>query len=638
MNTQIIFVDCFDTLVHRREHPYQIINRWAKCLSRLYPAASSESIEKKRFLLMKSKEIEKNGVYGLYKELASILFAQNTEVDKLQFAKDARELEIWCEISTLYKNKKICDFLRRKSKKIPIYCLTDFHFSSEDMKLILDRVGIDFLSGVYSSASYGATKHEGDLYRRVTDLLNVRPSNCVMIGDNKLSDVRNARNAGFRTCYRPHLLHQYKLKIQNKLHYSHKVNSLDRIGKEIWRNSDCYEEYTIVFFIFCSRLYKAVKERNKQKIIFLAREGYFLKKCFEIYQQMCVPVNERIKTDYLMCSRRAIHSVQEDKCKTGFFTNISVKNFFRSIGFMADEAEIICKELLNDIDTVIADFPDSEEAREINSNPKLVKIIKDRFQENQAAFRKYVLEKADSDNMILVDVGWIGRMQQGVSVLFPQIETVGYYLGIYQNLFEEPYVERHGLIFHKDEKESRFFNIFRANIQFYEQLLAAPHGSACFYRFDGDERVKVVQEWDEREEGLYRTVIQNVQSDIEVRFSCLCTRLLSDVACDVYADSDINRKLAQVMLRSALIQSEKRLCFMKRCVSGFSQNFQQQTTGMVFRTDEVQLKMIDVVRHPDRYVRYAAKLGIVFEKKGFGAIGRFMMKVFYFYTRSVCRL
>ena len=52
----------------------------------------------------------------------------------------------------------------------------------------------------------------------------------------------------------------------------------------------------------------------------------FLKKCFETYQRFCIPVNKRLETAYLKCSRRAIHSVQQDKCLPGFFKTMEETN------------------------------------------------------------------------------------------------------------------------------------------------------------------------------------------------------------------------------------------------------------------------------------------------------------------------
>ena len=155
---------------------------------------------------------------------------------------------------------------------------------------------------------------------------------------------------------------------------------------------------------------------------------------------------------------------------------------------------------------------------------------------------------------------------------------------------------------------------------------------------DKEGNVRVVQEWDVKEELLYKTVISDVQDKIRVKFTSLCTRLLDDINCDVYEYNKINKQLALIMLRSVLIQSEKRLDFMERCVEGFSQNFQQAMTGMNFSAKGVKINAAELILHPDRYVRYAAKIGHVLKKKKLGFLGLVFMKMYYYYTRLACRI
>ncbi len=642
MIKKIVLVDCFDTLIHRREHPYEIVKRWAVCMNKLYPKVQAERIERDRFALMKSIKIDKAGIYLIYKEIAAKYFTEGLINSVDEFVRDSRKIEIYSEISSAYSDKKLLKHLKSLVKDgTEVCCVTDFHFSSEDMEEILNKVGINFLTKIFSSADYGATKHEGGLYKYILDELEIPARECVMIGDNYISDIKNARNIGINTIYLPHLIHQWRLKAIHKMGIQTRVHSLRNIGKEYWKDNSNYEEYSILFFTFCSRLYAKTSKTGSKKIVFLAREGYFLKILFDIYQEYCIPLDARMETQYFLCSRRAIHSVQKDKCKTDFFGDISVGNYFKSIGFSVDEInEILSETGINDDACVISDFPNSEEAKIINTNKKIVDAVQMRIASNNKAFEEYAKRFFEREEVNIVDVGWIGRMQQGISIFFPHLKTTGFYLGIYQNLFEEPFVERQGLIFNKDVKgnESAFFNIFRANIQFYEQLLGAPHGSACFYSLDSEGNVKVVQEWDAKEEWLYKTIISEVQDRIRIKFTSLCTRLLDDINCDVYEYNKINKQLALTMLRSTLIQSEKRLDFMDSCVEGFSQNFQQAMTGINFSARGVKINAVEIVFHPDRYVRYVAKIGHILKKKKLGFLGLVFMRLYYYYTRLACRI
>ncbi len=338
-----------------------------------------------------------------------------------------------------------------------------------------------------------------------------------------------------------------------------------------------------------------------------------------------------MKTDYLKCSRRAIHSVQREKCSPDFFQDISLENYFRSIGFSSREIQKL--PLPYDLKKVIEHFPKSEEAGYVTANQEIQDLMERRFQENQKAFLQYVQEKIDGEFLYLVDVGWLGRMQQGIDGLFPNITTVGYYIGIYDNLLEPPEVERNGLIFHKTTEglTTDYFDIFRSNIQIYEQLLAAPHGSACRYRLLPDGGTEVLEEWDEKECSLYQDAISAVQYRMDQMFLELCRLNFEDVTTAAHT-----RMLAKMVLKSCLIQSRPRLEFMKRLNAGFSQNFQQQTNGLTFdvnRAKRVNVKLGELIKHPQRYVRYFAKVGVMFDQEKLGIMRYPVAGCFYLYVR-----
>ena len=635
---EYIFTDCFDTLISRYEHPYQLAMRWAQCLCRVYPTFDSETIYTDRMKYIKNRDIAVTGIYSFYNQLADTCFHPGSIEDKKKFIDKCIEFELLCEKSTAYVNRKIVDYLRQKRESgAEIYCVTDYHLSSEHMMEILNSSGIGFLIKVFSSASYGATKKSGALYSTVLEILGVSPKDCLMIGDNVEADIRAAKRAGIHTKYYANELHKTAIRLRNKTGIS--AISLRNVGKKIWETSNSYTEFAVIFFTFCSRLYMELAQQGADEVVFLAREGFFLQKCFDQYQELCVPKEERIRTAYLKCSRRAIHSVQEEKCLPSFFKSISPKNYLISIGFSEEETQKMLIAIPKmDGDKVVKRFGDSDEARVIWE--KYRTTIEKRLSDNKDAFDKYIHNIIAGNRLFLVDVGWIGRMQQGIETLFRNINTHGYYIGIYQNLFEPPYVKRQGLIFNKSEegRESKYFNILRSNIQFYEQLLAAPHGSACFYQIGADGEPYVVEKWDAEEERLYKEVIVYEQNKLMNVFRELCTYTFDGINDDCYRSTPYNRELARIMLRSCLVQSEERLLFMKRLIKGFTQNFQQQSTGMSFSLKGVDGKFIDFLIHPDRSVRYVSKLGVVLDKKGWGKAGRALMKTYYYWTKLLIGL
>ena len=633
---KVIFSDCFDTLIVRDEHPHQIIRRWAECVSRLYPSVDSSILFEYRIKSSKELSVEKNGIYCLFEQIADKFLNIEKEKNRNTFLSDLINLELACEASSSRINQKVCLFLKKqKERGATIYCITDYHLSSEHIKQLLLELGVNFLDGIYSSANYGKTKRSGELYNVVISDLSLQKKDCLMIGDNRIVDIKNARKNGLKAKCFSNAIHKTIIRLNNKLNYTN--YSIRKIGKKFLKQDNTYAEFVLVFYTFCARLYAELKMRQADKVVFLAREGLFLKKCFEIYQELCIPKDNRLLTDYLKCSRRAIHSVQMDKCKPVFFGDISPLNYFTSIGFSEQEGLELLEQIgIKDVKNVINDFSHSQVSKVIWE--KLGTAIENRVRDNQNAFNEYVHSISNGERLFLVDVGWIGRMQQGIDVLFDDIETCGYYIGVYQNLFEQPFVERHGLVFNKEENgnTSMFFNIFRSNIQLYEQLLSAPHGSACFYYFENG-KPSVFEKWDENEKHLYETVVENVQEKMLLLFRRVCTYHFEDVLKSCYLRNRYNNDLALTILRSCLLQTKSRMAFMESLIDGFSQNFQQQSKGMQFSKNDIEVKRIDMLIHPDRFVRYFCKLGVVMDKKGMGWLGRTLMKLYYCWCRLLIR-
>lgn len=625
-----ILTDCFDTVIHRREHPFLVIKRWANCVSRLYPNIAPNELYKERMKLSKTgdKTIETEGIYFVYEQLAKkyILLGKIEERLKEKFVTDCKRLEIKCESAVIYGNRKMIRYLqkcRKYGKKI--YCVSDYHFNGDDMKEILFDVGIlNLFDGIFSSAEYGVTKEKGKLYEVVLSELKIKEENCLMIGDNKKSDFINARKYGISAKYRPHELRRCYLALCNRNNKGFNAD-VGKIGKLIYKASNSYEEYVTLFYTFCVRLYHRISEENGKRVVFLAREGYFLRKCFEIYQSYCIPEADRIETEYLKCSRRAIHSVQKDKCRIDSFCDISVKNYFRSIGFEEGEIKSMISSQM-DIEKIIHDFPKSEEAKVIINDISLQKKIKNRMEENQIAFNEYVHQKVNGKILNLVDIGWTGRMQLGIDKLFDDIHTRGFYMGVMGNPDEVYCIEKEGLIFNLNKDEmTRYSGIFRANTQLYEQLTAAPHGSACFYR-KSCGGVTVIEEWNDKEKDLYNRIIQGEQEKLLKWMEKLCV-LISE---DKVESKGYNRSLAKVKLKSDLIQSKKRLDFMKALSEGFIQNFQNETIGLKYE-EKIKINPINILYTPLDYVRYFAKLGLVLEKRGLYYIARLINRLFYWY-------
>ena len=61
----IIFVDCFDTILLRKEHPFQVIRRWSNVVSRKFDKINPDELYQKRSEFSKEVNIAEKGIYAV---------------------------------------------------------------------------------------------------------------------------------------------------------------------------------------------------------------------------------------------------------------------------------------------------------------------------------------------------------------------------------------------------------------------------------------------------------------------------------------------------------------------------------------------------------------------------------------------
>lgn len=499
-----------------------------------------------------------------------------------------------------------------KNHGCKIDCVSDFHLVKEDLRYFFERLGVsEFIDDILVSSENGATKAEGSLYDIVLSACSLEATSVTVIGDNKVADIEHAKQHGLEAKWIPNFTIKKHLRIEQMKKQGSPEQRLAHSIKTFRKGSDRYAEYTVIFWVFTKRLYEELNKNGHKAVVFLSREGHFLRRCFDLYQELCVPYDKCIETKYFKCSRRAITSVRTDKRAIENFMSISIRNYFRAIGFNDSEIEKLdCAG--ENIDAVFENFPDSKQWTYIKDNAKLQALVKAGIEENEKVFSKYANDVFTSDAVAIVDIGWTGRMQQGIEK-FLNRSLKGHYLGIYDNTPEVEQTERHGLIFHSlpEIATSQDYHILRINTILYELLTAAPHGAAQNYRFNGDEII-VSEQWDDNEKGLYEQYIKDAQTEMLYKFRELCVAGYESIS-----DDKLTRVISHMVMRSGLLSDIRTCVFMENLNTGGSQNYGQQTKGLAFDSKE-KVSFMRLLTHPVEYIRLLAKLPVKMKK----SIGR----------------
>ena len=205
VDLEIIFVDCFDTLILRKEKTNQIFKNWAcqlssqfdinwKILYKTYKKINfCECIKKffTNFIFQESFDVVVSKMY-------SKLSKKYKTLNKEQFVSSAVDLYIKEEMKTHYVNESFINLLKaEKLKGKKLYIVSDFYLSSNILKKWIENLKIENLfDDIYSSCDYNKEKSTAKLYKHLLRQLNLNPKQVLMIGDNVWSDIFMARLCG----------------------------------------------------------------------------------------------------------------------------------------------------------------------------------------------------------------------------------------------------------------------------------------------------------------------------------------------------------------------------------------------------------------------------------------------------------
>lgn len=109
------------------------------------------------------------------------------------------ELELEREFAVV--DLEIAEVIRFAAKQaLPIVLVSDTYFTEEQLNRLLDRPELESLAGahVFRSSQHGAGKASG-LWKVVLNEMNLRPSQVIHIGDNKIADFTKPSSLGIRT-------------------------------------------------------------------------------------------------------------------------------------------------------------------------------------------------------------------------------------------------------------------------------------------------------------------------------------------------------------------------------------------------------------------------------------------------------
>lgn len=205
INTNTIFVDCFNTIIFRKTKKNNVFKNWAKELSKIYSInwkiiystykrTNFAMCFKKLFTSLTLQENFDNVLNKIYLKLSK----KYKNIELTNFINTAKNLYANKELEYFYVNTDLINFLKsEKEKEKTIYLVSDFYCKSNTFQFWFKNLNIiDTFNNIFSSADFNKEKATTKIYKHLLKTLNLNPKQVTMYGDNIWSDVMMAKACG----------------------------------------------------------------------------------------------------------------------------------------------------------------------------------------------------------------------------------------------------------------------------------------------------------------------------------------------------------------------------------------------------------------------------------------------------------
>lgn len=542
--------DVFDTVISRTVSPEHAKKLWAKEIRASYiTQKDADEIyafrsRMERHLCEQTKQAAGDLEFRLMDLYEKIYDEYMTEssVDKSLFLDRALQYELDIEKRVQFVQEDVLELLRHLKKlKKTVICVSDFYAPKIFLEQMFQYHQIyDLIHAFYISSEYLATKRTGTLYDHVLKDLPFDRNRIIMIGDNPYADYEMPKLKGM-AAYLLDRRAQYEFYAQyEKKSVRPPIAGMKKIYQRLDR--DHYEDLAFALFDFTQKLFDRLRKEQAKHVFFLSREGEFLRRLFDQYQDGRVHADQdKIKSHYLMVSRKStfmasLKALDQEDFEMIFrqYIHISLFDFLSSLGFDLQEQIKIGEQLGVDLYEKQEDLPHNPVYKALKGNALFKKLYEEKRFTQKRNFGKY-LESFGVDfkkeSFVLVDVGWKGTIQDNIFYYFEhefdgEIVIKGFYLGLAAPGKMHEKNKKYGLLFSCIGHPSKYFAVYNENKSIFEVVLGASHGSADRYEeLDGQIIVRTSEKQEERE--LFVHVIEPVQNKIQTVFSAIDAELIN---------------------------------------------------------------------------------------------------------------
>lgn len=331
--------------------------------------------------------------------------------------KELKDIEVKIEEVLCLENYEIGNIYNNSVRKIII---SDMYLPSSVIQKILKNQHLNRPNYLYISGECSASKYLGSLYKIVKTQLKTK--NIIHIGDNFKDDYIKARINYIKSIlYNPpknrYLKQKYIININDNIVYALSSNCP---FKDYWEKIG-YQVIGPLLLGICIWIHNFSINENINKVIFIARDGYIIKKVYNTLY----PSSE---TEYFYTSRHS--STVPFFCTCSDIGNVLKMVRFRKIETLQSVlfrlglySEKISHNIRMDRKKLYSGDYD------LMINKYFGKIVENSKRQNKY-FKQYVRESFCDKKEILFDLGWHGSIQDNIQKAVPQNTIYGLYFGV----------------------------------------------------------------------------------------------------------------------------------------------------------------------------------------------------------------
>ena len=411
---EVVSFDIFDTLIFRYfDKPVDVF----LYMEAKYKFPNFQKLridaEKKARQLSENSEINIYDIYRVLKEGCSL------DIEEWVNREFQAELEL-CFPNPYMKEI----FEKLKADKKRIYLISDMYLPMNLMTQLLAHHGYVGYEDLLVSCDYKCSKADGELFEIALQKMGVSPDSVTHIGDNKHSDVTMPKRLNIDAIYYPNV---------NKNAKWHRVSMSPLVGG-IYRglvnahlNCGVYSESKyfqygylaggLLTYGYCQWIKGVVEEKNIDKVLFLARDGYILQKIFNDFFA-------DIENEYVLFSRFCAMQIMFEQNTEMYIRQELLTRVYskcpKTIGEVLKELELeflLPKLLVEEIN--VEDILNEKTFVLVEKAIyKYRQLISNHFKKSrEVTWQYYKKIIGDAKKVLLVDLGWFGTCSIGLTQL-----------------------------------------------------------------------------------------------------------------------------------------------------------------------------------------------------------------------------